>query len=215
MEGEKELKTREGKFWTTLTEAHYFHRTWNNRHATWEKLVLINFTELEIGYKLKLMLLYIFWRGHPPPFLSSLFLFLVLWLALGKRLFSYLKPKEKAKIPSALLVQNEGQAATDDNLIYPCSCLLKCDLLNLCQKLDWLVTWNVAKKLCKKRSQRTCWPRIEWCSWGWNLLRDEVEWKVNCQKYPQNNFPEKSSSFSQVTGSSACCQTLDLYFEKF
>lgn len=59
MEGEKELTIREGTFWT-LTEAHYFHRTWDNRHTTWEKLVLINFTEFENGYKLKWMLLYIF-----------------------------------------------------------------------------------------------------------------------------------------------------------
>lgn len=79
MEGEKELTTREGKFWTTSTEAHYFHGTWNNRHVTWEKLVLINFTELEIVYKLKLMLLYIFLKGTHSPFFNFLYFYFLFY----------------------------------------------------------------------------------------------------------------------------------------
>lgn len=43
----------------------------------------------------------------------------------------------------------KDKLTTDDNLILPCSCLLECDFLALCPKLDLPVTSDVAKKLCK------------------------------------------------------------------
>lgn len=83
------------------------------------------------------MLLHIF-RGNTLSFLSSSFLFLVVGSGQKKRLFPYLKPKEKAHIPNISLVQ-DGQ---DDNrqLDFSLAPAWSGTFLDLCPKLDLPVT---------------------------------------------------------------------------
>lgn len=107
----------------------------------------------------------------------------------------------------------KDRLTTDDNLILPLLLPPGVWLFGSLPKAGFARHFRYCKQALQKCFQRTCWPRNEWCSWGWNLLRDEVV-KLRSQNYQESNFPGKGSSFSQVIDSIACCPNLD-YFENF
>lgn len=136
---------------------------------------------MNVGCKLKLMLLCILVGNALSLLFSSTSLFLVLWSRHEKRSFIFLF-KAKGKSPTlqclfSLEWRTSWQLMT--TWFYPGSCLLECDFLDLCPKLDLPVTSDVAKKICKNSLRELADQGNEWCSSGWNLLRGEVEWNFD------------------------------------